>query len=236
MATLPGGRNQVKIVYGYIRPPKQQNNFIVNDITKSLDSQSLEYHRDFYYLINSAIQGQFLTQSSSSSYGEYDEDFISFNWETQKTKSFNITFTSNPIVVLEIPANADLENINAFIDSIGTTNFSVQLSAQFSGSIIYRAIYSPTYPVTVQRNIVSSAFTYEAVAGYANIVGQSYFTASYSALSGTPTQGWFTPYDFNSSDDTGVALVNSSSFGLTQTTGDISSAIVNRINFIIVKS
>lgn len=237
MRNLPGGRNQAKIVYGYNRVPKQQVNFVINDITKSLDTQSLEYHRDMFYFINSAIQ-EIVSSSGPPPvvYGEYDEDFITFAGETSKTKTFNTTFSSAPIVVVEIPSTADTENINFFVESVTVNNFTLQLSAEFTGQVTYRAIYSSTYPTNVQRNVLSAAYTYEAVAGYMELSGQTDFTASYGPLSGTPTNGWFTPFDYFSNDDAQVAVVDSGSFGLASVSGSLSSQITNRINFLVVKS
>ena len=233
MANLPGGKNQTRKVYGYIRAPRQEIFVIINDVTRSLNAQALSYHRDFFRVINDSLSS--ITASSVVEYGQYDEDLVSFNWQTSATKNFNISFSSTPIVVLEVVPNENLENINVFIDSLSATQFTVNTSAPFSGSIHYRAIYAATYPTIVQRNILSSSYFYTQVAaGYIDLNGNNYFTASYPSLGSTPTSAWFTPYDINNNDDANVVLVNSSSYGLTSTTGDISSAIVNRINFLVV--
>jgi hypothetical protein len=171
------------------------------------------------------------------SYAEYDENAVIFNWETEKTGSFNISFSGEPIVVLDIIPNADLENINFYLDFVTTpsTQFKIQTSAPFSGSIVYRAIYSPTYPVFVRRDIISSSYFYTASAGYIDISGSSAFTSSYSSLGDFPTKIFFTPYDTNANNDANVFLVGSGSYGLTSTSGDISANITNRINFLVIK-
>jgi len=233
MANLPGGKNQARRTYGYIRPPKQEIVVVVNGASRSFDAQSMAYHRDFFRVINDALQST-AGGPSPIAFGEYDEDLISFNWTTSGSRAFNITFTATPIVVLDVIPNTDLENINVFLSYSSPTNLSVQVSAPFSGSVRYRAIYSPTYPIMVTRNVISSAFTYNAYAGYIDLVGINFFTASYTSFGSPPSQAWFTPYDINGNNGASVALVGSSSYGLTSSSGDISSAIVDRINFLVV--
>lgn len=232
MANLPGGKSQARKIYGYIRVPKQEVTIVINNVTRSFDAQSMAYHRDFFHVINSALQST--TDFPVGVIGEYDEDLIPFNWESSNSSSFNITFTGLPVVVLDVIPNEELENVNVFLISNTNANLTVGVSAPFSGSIRYRAIYSNNYPVTVQRTVLSSSFSYTATAGYIDLAGVNFFTASYTSLGSPPTSVFFTPYDINSNNDANVALVNSGSYGLTSTNADISSAIVNRINFLAV--
>lgn len=232
MANLPGGKSQARRVYGYIRAPKQEIHVVVNGVSRSFDAQALVYHRDFFHVINDALQS-IGTETPVAVY-EYDEDLIIFNGETSKSKSFNITFTTNPIVVLDVIPFADQENVNSFITSISTTAVSVGLSAPLSGAVRYRAIYAPIYPVSVQRNVLSSSFSYQISAGYTDLTASSTFSANYISMVVNPSQVIFTTFDMNSNNDADVAFVNSSSFGTTQTTGDVSSEITNRINFIAI--
>jgi hypothetical protein len=230
MSNLRIGKNQTRKVYGYIQPPKRLINAVVNNITKSFDAQSIIRHRDYFFLINDLLD---TPNAVLPIFGEYDEDLISFNSVYFVTKSFNTTFTANPIVVVDV-LSSDSGSINTFISNITTTGVVVETSAPFVGVIRYRAIYSATYPTTVQRNVLSSAFTYNASAGYITVNNSSTFTASYASLGSPPTEVFFTPYDVNSNGMANVAIVNSSSFGVTETSGDLSANIINQINFIAI--
>ena len=230
MTTPPGGNNQSKKTYAYVRAPKQQVTVVYNGVTRSYDAQAMMYHRDFYSIINDALQVTTFFPTGSAS-GQYDEALITLNWETSKTATFNINFTSNPIVVLDVIPNTDLENINLVITNVTTSSLSIETSATFSGSIRYRAIYAAAYPVTVARTTLSSAFTYQVSAGYVDLVSSNFFTASYASFGSPPTSAVFTPYDISGSLTANVALVASSSYGLTSSTGDLSSPITDRINF-----
>jgi hypothetical protein len=236
MANLPGGSKQARRVYGYTRAPERPMQVVVNNITRSFDAQNYVYNRDFFYIYNDVLGSISASGTSSSPFtGQYDEDIITLNWETSATKTFNVTFASTPIVVLDVIQNLDLENVNVYITAVSTTQVQIATSAPFTGTIRYRAIYAATYPATVQRNVISSAFSYTAVAGYVDVVGLSYFTASYTSLGGTPTSVFFTTFDVNANSDANVAFTATGSYGTTSTSGDISSAIVNRINFIVVQ-
>ena len=169
--------------------------------------------------------------------GQYDEDVIDFTWEDTKSVPLNITFSSEPIVTLEILPAGGYENIVAFLGNVSQGNIVVNLSAPHSGQIVYRAIYSSVYPTAVSRSVVSTSYFYTASAGYNDLINQDEILANYSLLtaSTTPANIFFTTRDINNNGDADVAIVGTGSFGLTSTAVSFSAPITNRVYYLAVK-
>jgi hypothetical protein len=169
--------------------------------------------------------------------GEYDENVIDFTWEETKSVPLNLTFSSEPIVTLQILPAFGYENIIAFLGNVSSNNITINLSAPHSGQIVYRAIYSATYPTLVSRSIVSTSYFYTASAGYNDLINQDEVLTNYSLLTAStaPVNMFFTTRDINSNGDADVSIVDSSSFGLTSTAISFSAPITNRLYYLAVK-
>jgi hypothetical protein len=211
-------------------------------------SSSIGGHTEYYDETLISVDNPFYVVNVPSSQGipppvppapvaEYDENVINFSWEDTKTTSFDFTFSSSPIVTLEILPSGGTENIVAFLGNVSTNNLTVNLSAPYSGKIVYRAIYSPTYPAKVSRSFVSSSFFYTASAGYVDLSNQDSFLATYSVLSSAivPTNLFIAARDINNNGGADVAIVNSGSYGLTTTPISFSAPITNRVYYLAVK-
>jgi len=169
--------------------------------------------------------------------GEYDENVIDFTWEESKSTSFSFAFSSIPVVTLEVLPSDGFENIVAFLGNVTNTGITVNVSAPHTGQIVYRAIYASSYPTTVSRSVVSTSYFYTASAGYNDLINQDEILTSYSLLTAStaPTNIFFTTRDINNNGDADVAIVGSSSFGLTSTAVSFSAPITNRVYYLAVK-
>lgn len=222
-------RNRFKKIYNCERQPSAIVNYVINNITKSFNQNSIVISRDCYILLS-------VTSSSNAQiYGLFDEDYIWFSNETEKTKTFNLTFSEPPIIVLvPEPTSLNTQNLNPFIVNSTTTNLTVGLSAPFSGAIRYLAVYSTTYPTTVQRNVISSSQYYDVSAGYVDVTG-SFFTASYSSLGSVPTNVLFSTFDNTNNNLADISIVDSGSYEISSTSGSFSETTTTRLNFIAIK-
>jgi hypothetical protein len=139
---------------------------------------------------------------------------------------------------LEVLPAAGYENISFFANNMSTTGFIANLSAPFSGQLVYRAIVSPTFPVVIERVVVSGSFYYTASAGIIPASSNSEFIATYAQLAPAtnPSYVFFTPIDDNNNGDAGVAIVDTGSFGLTTTEVTYSAPVYNSIHYFAVKS
>lgn len=169
---------------------------------------------------------------------EYDEDVIDFNWTDAETATFNITFTQNPYLTLEILPASGYENVAFFASNLSTTGFIANLSAPFSGQLAYRAIVSPVFPIIVERIVASASFYYTASAGAIAPSPSFEFTATYSQLAAatSPTHIFFTPIDDDNNGDADVVLVETGSMGLISTNVTFSAPVYNSIHYLAVKS
>ena len=82
-----------------------------------------------------------------------------------KTVTYPTAFAGSPIVVISelSSANGDSsQNVNAFLSGIKINNFKVKFSSQFTGSLVYRAVYDPspgTLRVVERKPRYPNAFT-----------------------------------------------------------------------------
>lgn len=168
---------------------------------------------------------------------EYDENVIDFTWEESKSTSFSFTFSSTPIVTLEVLPSDGLENIVAFLGNVTSTGLTVNVSAPHTGQIVYRAINASSYPTVVSRSVVSTSYYYTASAGYSDLINTSELLVGYSLLasSTSPTSLFITTRDINSNGDADVAVVDTGSYGLTSTPVSLSAPITNRVYYLAVK-
>lgn len=191
------------------RPPnaitatKLGENGVLYDTT--LDLNKTVRHRDLYRILGD------IAPSSATSFGEYDEGLITFNNETFKSFSYNITFSADPIAVFTVNSStiAGQDNVNIYGLSRNTTGGIVALSAPFTGTIRYRAVYSPSYPeyfMGVGASIAPTNGIFKATATGGVPDNVSYKTFTWSALSSVPSAVYTTPYDDFGNYDADVAL------------------------------
>lgn len=223
-------RNLWRKVYGYRNHKPNETSIVDADtsVTYSIDRSKTVRHRD-YYIINGYV-GATIEIPGPIILAEYDEGLIAVNGTDSGIQGFfNFAFSSLPYVVLTVEsASINGENVQIYGSTFDTLGFIFGLSAPFSGTVRYRAIYSPTYPAYVTSSYTASI---TASAGNAVVTGQHSYTASYDALPGTPFR--FLQTSWNDSGDLGNDVAFS-----TQTTGsstatvELSSELSSDINFI----
>ena len=167
----------------------------------------------------------------------YDEDVVDFDWTDSEPATFNISFPSTPYLTLEVLPAEGFENIAFFASNLSAGGFTANVSAPFSGQLVYRALVTPTFPVIIERKIVSASFYYTASAGILPASSNDTFTATYTAVGVNPPEHiFFTPVDDNNNGDAGVALEETGSMGATSTTLTYSAPVYNSIHYLVVKS
>jgi hypothetical protein len=209
---------------------------VVNGKVEYFDETLAEVDNPFYRIQQPVSQG--IPPPPPPIVAQYDEDVIEFDSTDTESVSFNITFSQNPYLTLEVLPAAGYENISFFANNMSTTGFIANLSAPFSGQLVYRAIVSPTFPVVIERVVVSGSFYYTASAGIIPASSNSEFIATYAQLAPAtnPSYVFFTPVDDNNNGDAGVAIVDTGSFGLTTTEVTYSAPVYNSIHYFAVKS
>jgi len=196
----------------------------------SYDLQQTIRNRDFFILTKEVPF--FFGSTGSVNLAQYDEGVFSFpSISDSGTGTFNFTFASTPFVVLSVEsASLYGTNVNLFGKTVSTSGFTFGTSAPFTGSIRWRAIYSPTYPA-----YVSSAYTSSitASAGQATPGGNSYYTASFAALPGVPFTFMDTAWEnIGISDGSSNAAFIHETSSSNSATVDISAPMQSTIDFI----
>ena len=173
----------------------------------------------------------FIAATTTAGVAEYDEGVITFDGETEKLVTFNFAFSNDPYVVFTFEDSLidDATSINFFgVDYPSVTGSIVGASAPFSGSVRYRAVYSPTYPAFASSSYSSS---FKVFAGKLNFNEATQFTASFQDL-GAPVQFRTSPHDRVGDDSSDVAITKDS-ITSTKATNTISAPLTNEIHFIV---
>jgi len=227
--------NRKKKTYSFNRQqPSKIIATVVDGKVEYFDETLVTVDNPFYQLQNAASQG--LPPPPPPILAQYDEDVIEFLWTDTETATFNIVFSQNPYVTLEVLPASGFENIAFFASNISTTGFIANVSAPFSGQLVYRSIVSPTFPVIIERVVVSNSFYYTASAGSIPASSNSEFLATYNAIGvSSPQHIFFTPIDDDNNGDAGVALQETGSMGLTTTAVTFSAPVYNSIHYLAVK-
>lgn len=87
-------------------------------------------------------------------FGEYEEGLIVFTNDVSQSFVFDESFSERPYVVFSVDSNDD--NVNVFGLKVTENGGVVSVSETYSGSIRYRAIYAPVYPVYVSSSYSQS--------------------------------------------------------------------------------
>ena len=229
--------NRKKKTYSFNRSqPSKIIATLVDGKVEYFDETLTTVDSPFYILDTATSQG--LPPPTPPITAQYDEDAIEFTGTDTEPVSFNITFTQLPYLTLEVLPADGMENIAFFASNLSTTGFTANVSAPFSGQLVYRAIATPVFPVIVERVVVSSSFYYTASAGKVALGATDTFLATYSQLSPAvyPTHIFFTPVDDNNNGDADVAVVETGSIGLTATAVTFSAPVYNSVHYLAVKS
>jgi hypothetical protein len=232
--------NRKKKTYSFNRQqPSKVIATVVDGKVEYFDETLVTVDNPFYQLQTATSQGIAPPVPPPPVTAQYDEDVIDFNWTDAQSVGFNILggFSQNPYVTLEVLPSDGFENIAFFASNVSKTGFIANVSAPFSGQLVYRAIVSPTFPVVIERIVVSNSFYYTASAGILPASSNSEFLATYSAVgAGAPQHIFFTPVDDDNNGDAGVALEETGSMGLTSTAVTFSAPVYNSIHYLAVKS
>jgi len=186
------------------------------------------------YNIDMYITSAYASSSFPQISGLMDDDLVPFHWESSKTVNFNFEFPKDPQSVVLYVAD-DVDNTGGvFIQ--GTTfnsgGFTVEVSAPFSGTIGYRAIYSPlspNFPATVTSSLHPASGTLSASAGQ---VHTKYFSGNpattwslnYYALNQQPTDFYITHWSLG--HDTGIPVITVDGFNSASASGSIDAPLV----------
>lgn len=225
-------RNLWRRVYGFKRRKPVTKQFVDSNtgVTFSLDLQNTLRHRDYFIIQTTATAS--ITTPSTAALGQYDEGLISFNNADYAVSSFNFCFSNTPdavVLTVEPGSNFD-DNVIAYGLTFNSCSMSIGLSAPYSGSVRYRAVYSSTgYPVDVTSSFAPSSGTFQVSAGHITASNEQDYLFTYS-LSGTPIVR-ATSWDFFGNFDVDVSL-NNLTKSSTQTSGSISAPLNNVIYFI----
>ena len=222
-------RNNYRKVYGYTRQPPQPFTFVENGEQKSVDANKFNVTREFYRI--SEKIGTTVGHLDENAF--YEEDTIAFFSSTTKTLAFLREFPGTPIVVVSVEPGGD-NNVNAYVASVSPSAFSIGVSDVFTGTVRYRAVYSPSYPVYVQNYPHAPTTIIRVSAGTIDLTDQSYFSGSFPVMAGLPRAAYYSSYDINSNSDANVA-VTVTPVTLNTFAGSVSAPITNRVNFLEVE-
>ena len=227
--------NRKKKTYSFNRSqPSRLVATLVDGKVEYFDETLVSVDSPFYILDTATSQG-IPPPPPPPPPAQYDEDVIDFIWTDSEPVSFNVVFTQVPYLTLEILPAEGFENVATFASYLTTTGFTANISAPFSGQLVYRAIVASSFPATVERVVASSSFYYTASAGSVAMGSNDTLLASYSSLSSNPSFVFFTPVDDDNNGDAGVGIVATGSFGLVSTPVTFSAPVYNSVHYLAVK-
>lgn len=224
------GINTLKKVYQGRSQPKIW--YVQDETGEWIDKNHAYRISNHSFIVNTPF-----TADGGVDYGEYDEDAVVFAGQTEKSVVFNTVFTARPIVALSMSPDDvgdENSNINYFITSLTSTGMTVNTSAPFDGSLVYRAINAETYPTYVRRTVLSSSFVYYASAGFINLTDATEFVVSYENLGVTPDSLFCSPVDVSGSGTANVAIISSGSINASSSAVSMSAPLLNELHYLAV--
>lgn len=198
---------------------------------QEVDTNRFQIHRDFFVITTRIAGTPEILPEIFYPLGEYEDDNTYFNNQSSKTVFFSQVFTAAPIVVVNLEGTTGLENLVASLVTIATNKVTIELSANYTGNVRYRAINASGYPARVFDNPNNPTIQLLCTATQVSVVAANTFTASFNSLGSLPTNSFYTAYDLLGTQDTNVFLLTGS-VGETLGSGDLSAAMTNRINFL----
>ena len=193
------GSNRAKFrrVYAYNmsrRPDVRSFVDAITNTTKSFDFQNIERDRDCYIVNGLEIH-------SPPNIVQYIEYYLNLS---SSIDHFDFTFPSNfdqiPFVAIELVevSTIDKANVGYWVTDITSNGFTANFSAPFSGSVLYRAVYTDSsYPVYVERapRLVGNFGWVSATTSSLNY--QSRVTSSFATLPAMPDSILSNPVGLN---------------------------------------
>lgn len=141
-------------------------------------------------------------------HSEYEEKVFTVSvLSNLETVFFTTSFSGTPIVVItELSSSSGLQGVNAFLTQTVSSYFTVNFSAPFAGTFVYRAMYDSA---TGTPRIVKRSPRYENL--YAETVVQqvipatNHFDVSFSSFSYIPEENFITLYDADGNKEADIS-------------------------------
>lgn len=200
-------RNAWRRVYPRARRKPVVETFVetLTAVTFSYDLNKTYRHRDFF-LIKNIPSG---TYGAEVILAEYDEGLINFNNSDFQIQGFSTCFSQIPdAVVLTVePASNNSHNIIPYGLSFTACSMSIGLSANFSGSIRYRAVYSSTgYPAIVTSSFAPGSGAFAVMAGNVTASNTDNFNVPHNFVGPGPSAVRMTTWDMFANYDVDVYI------------------------------
>ena len=163
-----------------------------------------------------------------TTYPEYEENVLTVGSPGNPVNqvsgiTFSYSFTGVPVVVLtELTPNPNTPTVNAFIDSLTSSGMTINFSAPFEGTVVYRALYQSSFgnPVNVLRSPRYTDQYSLVVAKSDNLASSNNVYVTFSDFGSVPTENYATFYDFFNNDQANIsASLTSSTNTSVQVTG-----------------
>lgn len=162
--------------------------------------------------------------------GLMDEGLIVFDFESEKTVNFNFVFPDEPHAIVFTMADPTNGLVYYQGETFTSASFGINISAPWSGSIRYRAIWSnvlPNYPATVTSSLQATSGVLSASArnihtkdftGSPKVDWDSY----YWALSEQPQEFFISHWSLGHA--TGIPVITTDGFDADNASGSIAAA------------
>jgi hypothetical protein len=178
---------------------------------------------------------------SAATYSQYEEKFInvgsSGNPVTGSIITFDYAFSGTPVVGLtELTPSTNTPTVNAFVKALTSTGMTVEYSAPFEGTIVYRAIYQPVQGVPV--NVLRSprfADQYSLVVAKYGSLTNSHIDINFSDFGSIPTENYIVFRDFTANNRQNISgsitYISNTSIAVTGSASGLGSTIMHYMGF-----
>lgn len=163
----------------------------------------------------------------------FDEALIPFNWEDQKSQNFTFAFPDAPHAIVMTVQDDVSSSGGVFLQGVNytTESLTIAASAPFSGSVRYRAIWSPlhpNYPATVTSSLhpasgVLSASARQQLPQYAMGAFGTNWNVNYWSLVDDPTHFWINHWSYG--EEVGIPVITTDGFGPSTASGSVAAPI-----------
>ena len=178
---------------------------------------------------NQRVNSAGLSVSGLSQNVVYEEKQVTISsYVTEHSVTFEKTFTGAPYVVItDITSTEGLENVSVVVTFTGYTSTTINFSAPFRGTFVYRAIQDATYGTTktVERTPrFPSVYTNVIVSGAPVVDAHSFIPLT---AAGTPTSKYITFFDPVNEPSVAVTITSVTPSGIYITASDRKSTRLN---------
>lgn len=224
--------------YGYARRKPNVSIFFDENLnlSRSVDLNTNFRHRDFFEVDGFNISGPNPSWFQPIIDLNYEEGFIFFDNEFEKTASFSAIFTGPPYVVYTaVPNTLDNYNINVFGTALPTTaTMYIGASAPFTGYIHYIAMSSSSWPKPYISQSVGFQTT-DVWAGEIDLSSDTSYTASYTLLGGGYSYEYYDTIHENFNSFTANTDTKNETVDNITSTNVLSAETTNKIHFIVFR-